>query len=230
MKFDKLVKGVLRRRYKRFLAEIDVGDNTIVAHCPNPGSMSGSMTSGSAVWVSPANNPKRKLKWTWELVEAQGTMVCVNTGKANDLVAEAWEGKKLEELNTYTDMKREVKVSDKSRLDFKFSNDNESCVVEVKNVSMHLEKNIAAFPDSVTQRGTKHLLELIELKENGQDCALLFLSTRNDVDIVVPADHIDPVYGNTLRLAKSKGVSILGYTCHVSPEEIYVSRKIPIAL
>ena len=230
MKFGNLVKGTLRRRYKRFLAEVEVEGKTVVAHCANPGSMSGSAIPGSDVWLSPAQNPKRKLKWTWELVNAQDALVCVHTGKANDLIAEAWENKKISELRSYSKMDREVKVGEKSRLDFMFSEKEDNCYVEVKNVTMHLEERIAAFPDSVTQRGTKHLHELIALKEKGIKSTLLFLSTRNNVDVIVPADHIDPVYGQTLRLAKSKGVTVLGYTCDVSTKEIVVSHTIPVAL
>ena len=168
MKFkEKLLQGTLIKRYKRFFVDIKYQNETITAHCPNSGSMMGLLNKGNIVWFSESNNPKRKLKYTLEIVNVDKQLIGINTQLANKIVLEALNQKKIRNLDKFYNIKTEAKFSDKTRFDFLISNDQEKCFLEVKNVTLVRNDKIAEFPDAVTFRGTKHLKELIAAKKKG---------------------------------------------------------------
>lgn len=210
MQFDPpLIEGHLIRRYKRFLADIALRNGeVVVAHCPNPGAMHTCMTEGGRVWLTRSRNTKRKLAYTWEIAEVADAMVCVNTTRANDLVAEALSVRAIEPLRDYERVTREVRYGDGSRVDFLLERGYERCYVEVKSVTLKVRGRTAAFPDSVSVRATKHANELMRMVAEGHRAMLLFCCNRTDADVVEPADEIDPVYGYTLRKAMNAGVEV----------------------
>jgi sugar fermentation stimulation protein A len=226
-----LIHGTLIRRYKRFLADIRLADGTeITAHCPNPGSMLRVGIPDRPVAVSLSTNKKRKLPYTWEMIELDGGWVGVHTGRTNALVEEALLAGQIVELRGFEQLRREVPCGD-SRLDFLLTfEDGPDCYVEVKNVTLTDEGRRAIFPDSVTVRGQKHLRELIGLVHAGHRAAMLFLVNRDDCDEFGPADEIDPEYGKLLREAADQGVEVLAYCARVSPKQVTLSRSIPTVL
>ena len=166
MKFEKkLLQGILIKRYKRFFADIKYKNKTITAHCPNSGSMMGLLDKGNIVWFSQSNDPKRKLKYTLQIISSNNNLVGVNTHLTNKIVLEALVEKKIASLKKFDNIKSEVKFSDNTRFDFLISNKNKKCFLEVKNVTLVRKKNIAEFPDSITSRGSKHLMELANAKK-----------------------------------------------------------------
>ncbi len=225
-----LVCGRLLRRYKRFLADVALGDQVVVAHCPNPGSMRTCQEEGGQVWVQARTG--RKLAWTWELAVVAGATVCVNTARANQLVADALAAGAIFELAGYDRIAREVPFG-ASRLDFCLSRGplrRDQAWVEVKSATMDGGGGAAAFPDSVTDRGARHLGELIALRRRGARAALLFVVARTGVDRVRPADEIDPAYGAALRRAAAAGVEVLAYGAALSPAGLWLDRRLPVAL
>ncbi len=227
---SRLLRGTLIRRYKRFLADIRLLNGRVVtAHCANTGSMTGCQEPGSTVYVSPAQNPGRRLAYTWELVWVHRTWVGINTFRPNHLVAEAIESGVLTELQGYQQIRREVQVSPGTRLDLCLEQTRHRCYVEVKSVTLALG-GIAAFPDAVTERGTKHLKELIRLRRKGERAALVFVVQREDCAEFRPADEIDMEYGNWLRKAVKAGVKVLPYRARVNPKEIALTERIPMKL
>ncbi|MBW2521971.1 MAG: DNA/RNA nuclease SfsA [Deltaproteobacteria bacterium] len=231
MKFEgKLQAGVLLRRYKRFLAdvELDTGE-TITVHCPNSGSMLGCSEPGSPVMLSRSANPKRKYPHTLEMVQAGSVWVGVNTALTNRLVREALEGGEIEEFGRPDIIRAEVKTSANTRLDFMLACQGKKVFMEVKNCSL-AEDGRAMFPDAVTARGTKHLLELEALRREGHRAAVFFCVQRGDADIFSPATHIDPLYGETLARVREAGVMVLAYRADVSPGEIRVAQKLPVKI
>jgi len=230
--FDpQLISGRLVRRYKRFFADVRLEDGSLaVAHCPNPGSMRSCLPEGARVWLSPNDDPRRKLRYTWQLLEAPDGWVLVNPVLANDLVAEALRTDAIEELRGYTLQRREVRFGEASRVDFVLSGQGARCFVEVKNVSMALGFGRAAFPDSVTERGTRHLHELVRVRAAGTRAVLLFNVGRASADTVEPADDIDPVYGAALRHAIAQGVEVLAYRCEFAPNRVVLGTRIPVLL
>ncbi|MEM1047689.1 MAG: DNA/RNA nuclease SfsA [Pseudomonadota bacterium] len=231
MKFETpLLPGRLQRRYMRFLSDItlDTGD-VIKAHCPNPGSMMGLKAPGSRVWVSESDNPKRKLKYTFELIEADDTMVGINTGHPNALVHEAVTDGTITELQGYATARREVKYGKNSRIDLLLEDpDKGRCYVEVKNVHLRREPELMEFPDSVTSRGAKHLGELADMVAEGHRAVMVFLVQRDDGSRFRLARDIDPAYGEAFDRAAAAGVEMLAYSCRVSADEIRAYRSIPI--
>jgi len=225
-----LYVGKLIQRYKRFLADVQLEDGTVVtAHCPNSGSMKSCSDPGSPVLLSRSDNPKRKLKYTWELVFTNNTWVGINTHYPNHLVKEAIENGVITELQGYIEIQSEVRYGQNSRVDLLLSRDDHRCYVEIKNVTL-VEKGIAYFPDAVTLRGQKHLRELMQMVQEGHRAVILFIVQRMDCDRMAPADDIDPEYGKLLREASQNGVEILAYQAKVSPEEIKVFRSLPVLL
>jgi len=225
-----LYVGKLIQRYKRFLADVQLADGTVVtAHCPNSGSMKSCSDPGSPVLLSRSDNPKRKLKYTWELIFTNNTWVGINTHYPNYLVKEAIENGVITELQGYTEIRSEVRYGQNSRVDLLLSRDDHRCYVEIKNVTL-VEKGIAYFPDAVTLRGQKHLRELMQMVQEGHRAVILFIVQRMDCDRMAPADDIDPEYGKLLREASQNGVEILAYQAKVSPEEIKVFRSLPVLL
>lgn len=231
MKFaNQLLKGILIKRYKRFLADIELENGKIVtAHCANSGALYGVTTPGLTVWLSENHNPTRKLKYTWELAEVEGVMIGVNTSWPNGLAAEAIQNQFIPPLNGYAHLKREVKYGQNSRLDILLQDPTKKdCFVEVKNVHMKRTEKRAEFPDSVTTRGAKHLSEMIDVIQAGKRAVMLYIIQRADCDHLRFADDIDPVYAQTAILAKNKGVEFYAYDCKITPQEITIRTAIPV--
>ena len=228
MKFEwPTVKGHILKRYKRFLADIvlDSGE-VITAHVPNTGSMKSCWDENWPVILTYRNSPNRKLKYTLEMLHNGKTWIGVNTSRTNDIAEEAFKLKKIEEFKNYTEIKREIKVG-KSRIDFLLKTHlRNDCYVEVKNVTLKEVGKKAIFPDAVSSRGSKHLDELISLKEQGNDCTMLYIIQREDIDHFEPAREIDPVYAEKLSEAQKKDVLILVYGCNLKENEIKLNHKI----
>lgn len=226
---SRLIRGTLVQRYKRFLADIRLDDEVVVAHCTNTGSMMGCKEPGSAVYISRSDNLKRKLPYTWEMIEIDKHWVGINTMHPNKLVPEAIESRVIKELSGYTAIRREVKVSAHTRLDLCLDGSQGNCFVEVKNVTLKVN-GAAAFPDSVSERGTKHLKELMRLKRQGHRAAVFFVIQRGDCETFRPADEIDKEYGRWLRRAIDAGVEALPYVAKVTPKEIVLTRRLATTL
>jgi sugar fermentation stimulation protein A len=234
MKFlSPLESGHLIKRYKRFLADVNLDDGSMVtAACPNTGSMLGCNVPGSRVWLSSSDSSTRKYRHTWELVEAApGVIVGINTGIPNRLVVEALLADIIHELSGYNEIKTEVRYGNEhSRIDILLEGHAKKprCFVEVKNVTAAVENGIALFPDAVSERGSKHLRELMAMVAEGFRAVLLYCVQRGDVHEVRPADAIDSVYGKTLRQALASGVEVLAYRARISVQEISLEQKIPV--
>ena len=235
MKFpDPLIRGRLHRRYKRFLSDIEIqGGGVVTAHCPNPGAMLGLAEPDSEVWLSPARNPNRKLKFTWELTRVGDHLVGINTGHPNPLVGEALEAGAIAELDGYTSIRREVKYGENSRIDFLLEQpDRPPCYVEIKNV--HLKRDdtpdsgLAEFPDSVTARGAKHLRELANMANAGARAVMLYVVQRGDCDRFSLAADIDPAYAAAFTEARRQGVEAICYACDVARDSIEIAGPVPI--
>lgn len=236
---DNLIEGRLIKRYKRFLADVQLPDGEIVtAHCPNTGSMLGCQPENARVWLSPANNPARKLRYTWELVETEpGVLACVNTGRPNAQARAAIEQGRIPSLAGYAVIKPEVRYgSEKSRIDLHLSGHPEKsdAWVEVKNVTL-CEDGVARFPDAVTLRGQKHLRELMEVAATGDRAVLLFCVNHTGARQVRPADQIDPVYGELLREAAKAGVELMAWQADLAGElgptgSLALVRELPVLL
>jgi sugar fermentation stimulation protein A len=226
-----LYSGLLIRRYQRFLADVELADGSMVTvHCPNSGSMKGCALPGSPVLLSISDKPERKLRYTWELVMAEGNWVGINTGLPNRLVREGIENGVVRELLGYPSIRPEVRYGEeKSRIDLLLEAPSGLCYVEVKNVTL-VEGGLALFPDAVTTRGQKHLRELMEVVRQGHRGVIFFVVQRADGDGVAPADAIDPEYGRLLRLAATSGVEILAYRASVSPVEVLLTHRLPVIL
>ncbi|ODN70670.1 DNA/RNA nuclease SfsA [Methylobrevis pamukkalensis] len=225
-----LVTGRLVKRYKRFLADVilDSGEE-VTAHCANPGSMLGLNPAGARVWLSRSDDPKRKLPWSWEILEVDGGLVGINTGHPNGLVAEAIAAGSIPELAGYPLLRREVKYGRNSRIDMLLSGGGRpDCYVEVKNVHLMRQPGLAEFPDSVTARGAKHLAELGDMAEAGFRAVMVFLVQRTDCDRFALAADIDPAYAAGFEIATRRGVETLVYACDITPEGIEVTRRIAV--
>jgi sugar fermentation stimulation protein A len=227
MQFNQeLQPGKLVRRYKRFLADVKLDNDTIITvHCPNSGSMLGCSEPGSPVRISRSDNPKRKYPYTLEMVQSGKNWVGVNTALTNSLVREALEHGVIKDFAKLDAIKQEVKTSDNSRLDFLLEQQGKKIYMEVKNCSL-AENLIAMFPDAVTARGTKHLRELAALKQQGYMAVVLFCVQRQDAESFKPAAHIDPLYAETLAKVSADGVQVLVYQADVSPKEIKIAREL----
>lgn len=224
-----LVQGALVRRYKRFLADVELADGRIVtAHCANPGAMLDINAPGLKVWLKDQSGTGRKLGWSWELVETDGTMIGCNTALPNPLVAEALAAGVIAELSGYGPARREVAYGKGSRVDFLLEAPGRPrCFLEVKNV--HWKRgDRAAFPDSVTVRGAKHMLELADCVRAGDRAVVLFIVQRSDCERFAPAADIDPAYAAAFRTARAAGVEALCYGCKVTPDAIELDRSLPV--
>ncbi len=224
-----LIHGRLVKRYKRFLADVLLDDGTrVTAHCTNSGTMKSCLEEGAEVYLSPAEDPKRKTRFTWEMILINGRWVGIHTGHPNKLAFEAVKAGTIPGLEGYTKVVPEVKVGE-SRLDLMAENDRECCFIEVKNVTLK-EGRFARFPDAVTTRGQKHLGTLMRLKQEGNRAVMLYVVQRTDVDIFGPAADIDPVYAQLLREADAQGVEIIPMQAVVSPQGIDLIRLLPYDL
>lgn len=225
-----LQEGILVRRYKRFLADVELpGAGTITVHCPNSGSMLGCSTPGSTVMISRSDNARRKYPHTLEMVRAGKVWVGVNTALTNSLVREGLEKGVIDDFGRPLTVTQEIKTSDKTRLDFLLELNGKKIFLEVKNCSL-AENRYAMFPDAVTARGTKHLRELAALKRQGHMAAVLFCVQRGDVDSFKPALNIDALYAETLAEVSAAGVKVLAYRADISPSEIIISEKLPVEI
>jgi sugar fermentation stimulation protein A len=224
-----LVHGRLTARYKRFFADVALDDGrAVTAHCPNPGSMLGLADPGLGVWLSPAENPARKLAWTLELVEADGGLVGVNTMHPNRLVAEALTAGVVAELAGYAQHRREVRMGAASRVDFVLTDpDRPDCWLEIKNCHLRRAGTLAEFPDCVAARSARHLRELAARVAEGARAVQLFVIQRTDCDRFAACADLDPVYAKGLETAADAGVEVLVYACRISPEAIVIDRRIP---
>jgi len=228
---EKLIPGKILKRYKRFLADVELSDGEVItAHTANTGSMKTCWEPGWNVLLSFHDNPKRKLKYSLELTNNGDTWIGVNTSLPNKVAAEGIQAGIVKELSGYSNLKPEAKVG-KSRIDILLSNEGKDpCYVEVKNVTLLGENKRAIFPDAVSTRGQKHLEELTGLVNEGIRAAMLFVVNREDVDSFSPADHIDPTYGELLRKADKAGVEVLAYQCKVTPQGIKLYKSLPVHL
>jgi sugar fermentation stimulation protein A len=231
-----LVPGALVRRYKRFLADVRLeSGEVVVAHCPNPGRMTTCAVAGGRVLLSPALNPKRKLRWTWEIAyagEGGEVPILVNTARPNAVVSEALAAGAVPGLTGYAQIRSEVRYgAEKSRIDFLLSGpERPDCYVEVKSVTLLAAPGVAAFPDARTERGERHLRELAAQVGAGNRAALVFLLSRGDAAVIRPADDIDPAYGRALRAAAAGGLELIGLRAAVTPEGVTAGGLVPVEL
>jgi sugar fermentation stimulation protein A len=229
MRFDSpLIPGRLIRRYKRFLADVDIDGGMETVHCANPGSMLGLAEPGSPVWLSLSTNPARKLRFSWELIEVAGGLVGINTAAANRLAEEAIRVGRIAELAGYTELRREVAYGTRSRVDLLLAGPGRPpCYVEVKSVTLR-RRGAAEFPDAVTARGARHLRELSAMRLSGARAVMLFIAQRGDCEDFVIARDIDPVYELEMAAARAAGVEVLAYGCLVSAAGIEVTRPLRV--
>jgi len=229
MKFTKsLIKGKLVKRYKRFFTDIKLNQETIVAHCPNTGSMMGLLDEGNEVFVSKNDDPKRKLKYTLEIIKVKKNLVGVNTHFANKIAFHGLSNNLVKEVKNTDNIKPEVFFDKETRFDFLVEKDNQKTFVEVKNVTLSRKDKLAEFPDAVTSRGSKHLKTLIEATKKGYKTYLLFLVQIQGVTDFKIAKDIDKEYYENYKLAKKAGVKFLAYRCKISSKEIKIEKKIKI--
>jgi sugar fermentation stimulation protein A len=236
MKFTTpLIEGTLIQRYKRFFADVRLpSGEVVVAHCTNTGSMLSVKEPGSRVWLSPASNPERKLRFTWEIIEVNGHMVGINTSHPNRIVAEAISDGLIPELTGYPELKREQKYGKNSRIDVLLSGGGKPpCYVEVKNVTLRRgfdDHHPLEFPDAVTERGAKHLREMTDIVNGGGRAVMVYLAQRADCNRFTVAADIDPAYAKALTEAMGKGVEALCYSCAVTPEAITLAQPLKLDL
>jgi sugar fermentation stimulation protein A len=230
-----LIRGRLVKRYKRFLADVilDTGE-ALTAVCPNTGSMRGLTAPGATIWLSESDRATRKYRYTWEMIETDlgkgPTVVGINTGHPNALVAEAIAARRVKALAGYPNRRREVKYGVNSRIDLLLEDPARGlCYVEVKNVHLMRAEGVAEFPDSVTERGAKHLHEMAEMVRQGHRAMMVFLIQRQDARQFALASDIDPAYAAAFAQARAAGVEAIALRCRMSPEEIAVDRPVPIA-
>ncbi|MGD8890789.1 MAG: DNA/RNA nuclease SfsA [Desulfobacterales bacterium] len=229
--WPELIAGILVKRYKRFLADVELKNgNLVTAHCPNTGSMRGCYEPGRPVYISCHDNPKRKLKYTWELIDMPTSLVGINTLVPNRLVFESIKSGRVPELSGYETVKREVKIGRHSRIDLLLTNgDNQRCYIEIKNCTL-VNDGVALFPDAVTSRGLKHLAELEALVDAGYRGVMFYFIQRTDATVFRPADHIDSDYGAALRHGAKHGIEILAYDVDLDLKGIALNRRLPFEL
>ena len=229
MKFTKsLIKGKLVKRYKRFFTDIKLNQEIIVAHCPNTGSMMGLLDKGNEVFVSKNDDPKRKLKYTLEIIKVKKNLVGVNTHFANKIAFHGLSNNLIKEITNSDNIKPEVFFNKETRFDFLVEKNKQKTFVEVKNVTLFRKEKLAEFPDSITSRGSKHLKTLIEATKKGYKTYLLFLVQIQSVTDFKIAKDIDKDYYENYKLAKKAGVKFLAYRCKISSKEIKIEKKIKI--
>ena len=225
MKFtNTLIKGKLIKRYKRFFIDIKVNNSTLTAHCPNTGSMMGLLDEGNETWISKNDDPKRKLKYTLEIIKSKNKLVGVNTHRANRIVEHGLRNKLFDEFKSVKLIKPEFKFSNDTRFDFLCDKN----IIEVKNVTLLRKKELAEFPDAITSRGSKHLLQLIKSLKKGYNAYVLFLTQIQDINSFKIAKDIDNDYYQNYLIAKKAGVKFLAYRCKLNSKEIKIEKKINI--
>ena len=229
MEFTKsLLKGKLVKRYKRFFTDIKVNKEIVTAHCPNTGSMKGLLDKNNEVWISKNNDPKRKLKYTLEIIKVKKKLIGVNTHFANKIAFHGLSNNLISELKNNQNIKSEVFFNKETRFDFLIEKDKQKKFVEVKNVTLFRNDKTAEFPDAITSRGSKHLKTLIDAIKKGYKCYLLFLVQIQGMKYFKIAKDIDCEYYQNYLLAKKAGVNFLAYRCKISSKEIKIEKKIKI--
>ncbi len=227
MNFKKtLIPGELIKRYKRFFVDIKIGNNTVIAHCPNTGSMLGLLKPGNKVWLSKSDDPKRKLKYTLQIIKDKNSKVGVNTHLTNKIVLNALNNKVIKNFKNIDTVKQEIKFGKNTRFDFLVLEGSKKSFIEVKNVTLSRQKKLAEFPDAVTSRGLKHIQELLKAKKKGYKIYLLFVIQRDDCDKFELAKDLDPKYCELLTKAVKKKLNILCYDCKFFAKGIKLNRKI----
>jgi sugar fermentation stimulation protein A len=229
MKFNKtLIKGKLIKRYKRFFTDVEIDKKIVVAHCPNTGSMKGLLDEGNEVYVSKNDDPKRKLRYTLEIIKAKKKLVGVNTHFANKIAFHGLSNNLVKEVANNDSIKPEVFFDKETRFDFLVKKNKQKIFVEVKNVTLFREEKTAEFPDAVTTRGTKHLKTLVEAIKKGYKSYLLFLVQIQNVENFKIAKDIDEEYYENYLFAKKAGLNVLAYRCDISSKQIKIEKKIKI--
>ena len=229
MEFTKsLIKGKLVKRYKRFFADIKLNKEIITAHCPNTGSMMGLLNTNNDVWISKNDDPKRKLKFTLEIIKVKNNLVGVNTHLANKIVHHGLTHNLIDEFKKCDQIKPEVFFNKETRFDFLVNKKNQKIFLEVKNVTLFRSDKIAEFPDAITSRGSKHLKTLIDAIKKGYKSYIVFLVQIQGMKYFKIANDIDNEYYQSYLIAKKAGVNFLAYRCKISPKEIKIEKKLKI--
>lgn len=231
MQFEGLMEGQLLRRYKRFLADVELpGGEQITVHCPNTGAMTGCAEPGSRVWLSTSDSKTRKYPQTWELVETPGGMACVHSARANRVVREAFEAGRIEGFEDFPDIRSEVKYGKGSRADLLLQGTSGRVFVEVKSVTLCLDGGQGVFPDAVSERGRKHLQELQGILDTNTRAVLFFCVFHQGIDRVSAAGEIDPRYRDALEQAIAAGVEVLAWRAAIAPTGIELQQVLPFTL
>ncbi len=229
MNFEsKLIAGVFIKRYKRFFADIQIKNKIITAHCPNTGSMEGLLKKGNKVWITKTNNPNRKLKYTLQIIESNSSKVGINTHLTNKIFFEALKKNKVKEIKKDVFIKPEVKFGDNTRFDFLIKKKDFKAFLEVKNVTLSRQYKVAEFPDAITTRGTKHILELLKAKKKGFEIYIIYIVQREDCNQFKIANDIDKEYSNLLVKALKNNLNLLCYDCKFTSKGIELNNKIKI--
>ena len=229
MEFTKsLTKGKLIKRYKRFFSDVKINNQIITAHCPNTGSMKGLLEKENEVYLLKNNDPNRKLKYGLEIIKAKKNLVGVNTHRANKIVGHGLANNLINELKNNDKVKPEVFFNKETRFDFLVEKKDQKSFVEVKNVTLFRNKKTAEFPDAITERGSKHLLALIDAIKKGYKSYLIFLVQIQNMEKFKIAKDIDSEYYKNYLIAKKAGVNFLAYRCKISSKEIEIEKKLKI--
>tara|TARA_Y100001958_G_scaffold115804_1_gene82930 strand:- start:85 stop:783 length:699 start_codon:yes stop_codon:yes gene_type:complete len=229
MKFTKaLIKGKFVKRYKRFFADVKVNKSIITAHCPNTGSMMGLLNENNDAWVSKNDDPKRKLKFTLEILKSKNNLIGINTHLANKLVLEGLKNNSFLEFKNLENIQPEVFYNKETRFDFLVSKENNKSFIEVKNVTLIRDNKNSEFPDAITTRGSKHIKTLIEASKKGYQCYVLFLVQISNCKYFKIAKDIDKEYYENYKYAKKVGVNFIAYNCKIGSKEIKVDKKVKI--
>ena len=223
---NELIAGVLIKRYKRFFVDIKVKNKVITAHCPNTGSMMGLLNKGNKVWFTESNDKKRKLKYTLQIIEVNGRKVGINTHLTNKIFYEALLTGKIINIKKSDILFKEKKFNSNTRFDFFIKNNDKGIFIEVKNVTLSRSKNLAEFPDAVTERGLKHIKELLEAKKRGYNVYLAFVIQREDCKKFKIAEDIDPKYKKLLTIALKSKLNVICYDCKFLSKGIIINNKI----
>jgi sugar fermentation stimulation protein A len=224
--YNKLISGQFIKRYKRFFVDVKINGKIVTAHCPNTGSMFGLLKKGNKVWLTQADNPNRKLKYTLQIIEDKKSKVGVNTHLANKIVFHALENNLIKEFKKKIKIKPETKFGSKTRFDFLITKNNFKAFIEVKNVTLSRINTVAEFPDAITSRGLKHINELIKASNMGYKIFILYLIQRNDCKSFKIAEDIDVEYSNSLTKAVKKNLNVLCYDCKFSSKGIKLNKKV----
>lgn len=231
MQFDNLTQGRLLRRYKRFLADVELSSGEVItAHCPNTGAMTGCADPGARVWLSTSTVKTRKYPYTWELVETASGLACIHSAKANQVVREAFAAGVISGFEGYPEIRTEVKYGEGSRADLLLQGAQGRVFVEVKSVTLCRPGGLGAFPDAVSERGRKHLRELRSVLAAGTEAVLFFCVFHNGIKSVCAAGDIDPRYRDALAEAMAAGVQVLAWGAEISTAGIELHRELPFAL